>query len=95
MDSPIRVKNAIRRTKIFRIAEEKYRNDRRKYGHIIHDMACGVVNQAILLEPGPSEGDRGGPAKDGAARSLIVDRAYRPRSSPRDCFSKKTRSNSS
>ena len=44
----IRVENAIRRIKIFRIAKEKYRNDRRKYDHIIHDVVCGVVNQTTL-----------------------------------------------
>ena len=46
----IRVENTIRRTTIFRIAKEKYRNDRRKYDRIIHDMVCGVVNQTILLK---------------------------------------------
>ncbi len=45
----IRVENAIRRIKIFRIAKEKYRNDRRKYDHI-NDVVCGVVNQTILLK---------------------------------------------
>ena len=44
------VENAIRRTKIFRIAKEKYRNNRNKYGHNIHDIVCGVVNQTILLK---------------------------------------------
>ena len=46
----VRVENAIRRTMIFRFAKEKYRNDRRKYDHIIHEIVCGVVNQTILLK---------------------------------------------
>ena len=46
----IRVENTIRRTKIFRIAKEKYRNDRRKYDRIIHDIVCGLVNQTVLLK---------------------------------------------
>ena len=45
----IRVENAIRRIKIFRIAKEKYRNRRSKYD-LIMDIVCGVVNQAILLK---------------------------------------------
>lgn len=45
----IRVENAIRRIKIFRIAKEKYRNKRNKYD-LIMDVVCGVVNQTILLK---------------------------------------------
>ena len=45
----IRVKNAIQRIKIFRIAKKKYRNGRRKYGQN-NDIVCGAVNQAILLK---------------------------------------------
>ena len=45
----IRVENTIRRTKIFRIAKEKYRNDRRKYDHV-NDIVCGLVNQTVLLK---------------------------------------------
>ena len=45
----IRVENGIRRTKIFRIMKERYRNRLRKYDHI-NDIVCGVVNQAILMK---------------------------------------------
>ena len=39
----MRAENAIRGTKIFRTAKEKYGNGRRRYDRIIHDMVCGVV----------------------------------------------------
>lgn len=45
----IRVENAIRRIKIFRLAEERYRNMRSKYDPIM-DIVCGAVNQTILLK---------------------------------------------
>ena len=44
----IRVENAIRRVKIFRIMKERYRNRLKKYD-VINDIVCGLVNQAILL----------------------------------------------
>ena len=45
----IRVENGIRRTKIFRIMKERYRNRLHKYDRI-NDIVCGVVNQAILMK---------------------------------------------
>ncbi|MBI1658983.1 MAG: hypothetical protein IS632_09485, partial [Thaumarchaeota archaeon] len=45
----IRVENAIRRVKIFRIMKERYRNRLKKYD-VINDIVCGLVNQAILLK---------------------------------------------
>ena len=45
----IRVENGIRRVKIFRIMKERYRNKLKKYDRI-NDIACGVVNQAILMK---------------------------------------------
>ena len=45
----IRVENGIRRVKVFRIMKEKYRNRLKKYDRI-NDIACGVVNQIILLK---------------------------------------------
>ena len=45
----IRVENAIRRVKIFRIMKERYRNRLKKYD-VINDIVCGLVNQAVLLK---------------------------------------------
>ena len=45
----IRVENGIRRVKVFRIMKETYRNKLKKYDRI-NNIACGVVNQAILLK---------------------------------------------
>ena len=45
----MRIKNAIRRTIIFRIVQEKYRNDQSKYDRIIRETVCGAANQTILL----------------------------------------------
>ena len=45
----IRVENGIRRVKTFRIMKEIYRNKLKKYDRI-NDIACGVVNQTILLK---------------------------------------------
>ncbi len=45
----IRVENAIRRVKIFRIRKEMYRNRLKKYD-AINDIVCRLVNQAILLK---------------------------------------------
>ena len=45
----IRVENGIRRVKVFRIMKEKYRNKLKKYDRI-SDIACGVVNQTVLLK---------------------------------------------
>lgn len=45
----IRVENGIRRVKVFRIMKERYRNRLKKYDRI-NDIACGVVNQTILLK---------------------------------------------
>lgn len=45
----IRVENGIRRVKVFRIMKEVYRNKLKKYDRI-NDIACGVVNQTILLK---------------------------------------------
>ncbi len=61
----IRVKNAIRRTNIFRIVQEKYRNDRSKYDPIIPETVCGAANQTTLPKrAGPIQGR---PTKGGAA----------------------------
>ena len=45
----IRVENDIRGVKVFRIMKELYRNNLKKYDRI-NDIACGVVNQTILLK---------------------------------------------
>ena len=45
----IRVENAIRRVKVFRVMGDRYRNPRKKYA-IINDIVCGLVNMARLWE---------------------------------------------
>ena len=53
----IRVKNAIRRTIIFRIVREKYRNDQGKYDRIIRETVCGAANQtALTMKAGQGRG---------------------------------------
>ncbi len=43
------MENGIRRVKVLRIMKERYRNRLKKYDRI-NDIACGVVNQTILLK---------------------------------------------
>ena len=45
----IRVENAIRRIKTFRIMKDRYRNRLGRYDRI-NDTVCGVVNQTILMK---------------------------------------------
>ena len=45
----IRVENAIRRIKTFRIMKDRYRNRLGRYDRI-NDIVCGVVNQTILMK---------------------------------------------
>ena len=45
----IHVENAIRRVEVFRIIKERYRNKLKKYDRI-NDIACGVVNQTVLMK---------------------------------------------
>ena len=45
----IRVENAIRRIKTFRIMNDRYRNRLGRYDRI-NDIVCGVVNQTILMK---------------------------------------------
>ena len=45
----MRVENAIRRIKTFRIMKDRYRNRLGRYDRI-NDIVCGVVNQTILMK---------------------------------------------
>ena len=70
----IRVENAIRRIKIFRIVEEKYRNRRNKYDlNHGHSLRGGQPGHPVEESRVPLRGTAAGRLGAGAARFLITD----------------------